>query len=260
MYDSGIGGLTTLALLQAKLPGCEYFYLADNARMPFGTKRKEEIFAAVNSARKILDSRADISVFGCNTASVTVNPENAFKLKPALDGLSPAATLVTGTPLTLAGLGAAEKGFMCASTGELAVLTEIQASLRFKSRTRLDMSPLADYIYERLSPFKGAEAVVLGCSHYVYVRREIRSVIGEKAYYTDGNDTLTDKVRNYAADKFGCETADGYDTASPLPRTDFAFTGTDERKKYEWILHELRDGYVRETAENKVREPRDVPR
>lgn len=244
MYDSGIGGLTTLALLQAKLPCCEYFYLADNARMPFGTKRKEEIFAAVNSARKILDSRADISVFGCNTASVTVNPDNAFKLKPVLDGLTPSETLVTGTPLTLAGLGAAEKGFLCASTGELAVLTEIQASLRFKSRTRLDMSPLKDYLYGKLAEFKGAKTVLLGCSHYIYARKEIRGIIGENAVYMDGNDVLTDEVRDFVLKRYGCPTAPGFHETDTLPLTEFAFTGNDEREKYLWILRALHEEYA----------------
>ena len=72
VYDSGIGGLTTLALLQAKLPSCTYVYLADTARMPFGSKSRAEIYEAAENAMKILRAGADkISV---NSAAVK-NPD-----------------------------------------------------------------------------------------------------------------------------------------------------------------------------------------
>ena len=164
VYDSGIGGLTTLALLQAKLPSCTYVYLADTARMPFGSKSRAEIYEAAENAMKILRAGADVIVFGCNTASVTAEPDGAFKLRPALADCDPQKTLVLATPRTLAGLDAKARGFMCADTPELAVLTEIQISLRYKSRTVLSCAPLSDYIRAKLSPFAHkAEKVLLGC-------------------------------------------------------------------------------------------------
>ena len=167
VYDSGAGGLTTLALLQAKLPECSWVYFADNARMPFGSKSGDEVAEAAEKAVRRLKREADIVVFGCNTASVTARPKGVFTLIPDLGHSLPSETLVLATPRTLAGLAAKEKGFMCASTAELAVLVEIQLSLRFKSRTRLDCSPLFGYLWERLAAFRGrAGKVLLGCSHY----------------------------------------------------------------------------------------------
>ena len=255
VYDSGAGGLTTLALLQAKLPGCEWLYLADTARMPFGSKSRAEVCEAAEKAMRLLKKEADIAVFGCNTASVTARPDGAFKLIPDPGSSPPAETLVLATPRTLSGLGAKERGFMCASTAELAVLVEIQLSLRFKSRTRLDCSPLYGYLWERLAAFRGrAKKVLLGCSHYIYCAREIRELIGD-ADYSDGNDALSDAV---AAEVLGQGmplspgTAGIEGAESAAARTKFVFTGANERAKYLWILSELQKTYVPQFFKTEV--------
>lgn len=247
VYDSGIGGLTTLALLRAALPRCEFYYLADNARMPFGTKSKEEISVAVYSAMKILDANSDVTVMGCNTASVTVNPEGAFTLRPDLEHSDPAKTLVLGTPLTLAGLRASERGFFTADTGELAVLTEIQTSLAFKSKTRLGVPALAEYLEQRLSRFKGVKKVLLGCSHYVYAAKQIRDVLGE-IETEDGNDKTVGAVCKALCGRtpLFCDAAT---ESAPLENVVFAFTGNNEKAKYEWVLAQLQKTYAR-SAEN----------
>lgn len=128
---------------------------------------------------------------------------------------------------------------MCASTAELAVLVEIQLSLRFKSRTRLDCSPLFGYLWERLAAFRGrAGKVLLGCSHYIYCAREIRALLGD-ADYSDGNAALTDAVRD--AVRGGWQPRLSEDVGA---RTKFVFSGANERAKYLWILSKLHESYV----------------
>ena len=194
-----------------------------------------------------LKREADIVVFGCNTASVTARPQGVFTLIPDLGHSLPSETLVLATPRTLAGLAAKEKGFMCASTAELAVLVEIQLSLRFKSRTRLDCSPLFGYLWERLAAFRGrAEKVLLGCSHYIYCAREIRALLGD-ADYSDGNAALTDAVRD--AVRGGWQPRPSAPSEPRLSedvgaRTKFVFSGSNERAKYLWILSKLHESYV----------------
>lgn len=241
VYDSGIGGLTTLALLQAKLPDRSFLYLADTARMPFGSKSREEIFDAAAKALKTLRALSDVVVFGCNTASVTVRPEGVFALCPDLTTDSPENTLLLATPRTVAGLEAREKGVLCADTPELAVLTEIQMSLSFKSRRAPDLAELSGYLKEKLSPFVGrARTVLLGCSHYVYAEKEIRAVLGDARYF-DGNDALTEKVRLALSPE---KPPRVYSDSASLPPTKLMFTGGGESAKYAAILTWLHRTYV----------------
>ena len=248
VYDSGVGGLSTLALLQAKLPGCGWLYFADNARMPFGSKSRAEVLEAAANALNTLRKNADEIVFGCNTAGVTLDPDGVFALRPDIDSHPAQSTLVLATPRTLAGLNARERGFMCADTAELAVLVEIQLSLRFKSRTSLTCAPLADYLDDRLSRYRDrAKTVLLGCSHYIYAEREIRGIIGD-AEYLDGNAPLAEKLCAALYEKYG--------TSPFLPACDaetkFIFTGGDESAKYRWILAKLREEYVPRFLKNGV--------
>lgn len=93
VYDSGIGGLTTLSALRRVLPHLDFCYFADNINSPFGTKTKEEIFRAVNEGVDRLRQMSDLQVIACNTASTVVRPERAFLLTPVLD-TPPENTLV----------------------------------------------------------------------------------------------------------------------------------------------------------------------
>lgn len=192
VYDSGIGGLTTLSVLMRRFPACGFCYYADNARMPFGTKSADEVKRAVNTALSKMSGECSRLVLGCNTASVTANPDGVFKLRPRLENFSPATTLVLATPLTLAGLRATEKGFMTADTRELAVLVEITASLKCKSRLRPDMSGLVGYLKEKLPPC-GVERVVLGCSHYIYLAEQIAALYPDVPV-CDGNADLLKEI------------------------------------------------------------------
>ena len=192
VYDSGIGGLTTLSVLMRRFPACGFCYYADNARMPFGTKSADEVKRAVNTALSKMSGECSRLVLGCNTASVTANPDGVFKLRPRLENFSPATTLVLATPLTLAGLRAKEKGFMTADTRELAVLVEITASLKCKSRLRPDMSGLVGYLKEKLPPC-GVERVVLGCSHYIYLAEQIAALYPDVPV-CDGNADLLKEI------------------------------------------------------------------
>ena len=70
VFDSGFGGLTVLRALLPLLPGAEFLYLGDTARLPYGSKSRATIVRyALSSTRFLLDQGADFLVIACNTAS-----------------------------------------------------------------------------------------------------------------------------------------------------------------------------------------------
>ncbi len=226
VYDSGIGGLTTAVKLRKALGGYDFFFYADNVSMPFGAKSRSEIFNTVTESMKILRDNSDIQVIACNTASTVVSPSGTFLLAPQTAGLDPEKTLILATPPTLNALKANEKFFNTADTASLATLVEIQASLRYKSRSDLDMKALIEYLDFRLKDFSNITNIVLGCSHYIYVKNLV-SYLFPDAVINDGNDALAAEI------------------ASKIPHKDgrgkmtFKFSGTNESAKYKWIVEKL---------------------
>lgn len=70
VFDSGLGGLTVLRALQARLPGQGFVYLGDNANAPYGPRSADEIFELTCAGVDRLFRRGcDLVVLACNTAS-----------------------------------------------------------------------------------------------------------------------------------------------------------------------------------------------
>jgi glutamate racemase len=70
VFDSGFGGLTVLRALLPQLPGVDFIYLGDSARLPYGSKSQSTIARyAVSSAKFLEQQGAEFLVIACNTAS-----------------------------------------------------------------------------------------------------------------------------------------------------------------------------------------------
>lgn len=70
IFDSGYGGLTVFRDIVAKLPAYDYVYLGDNARIPYGTRSFETVYAYTKECvEKLFAMNCHLVVLACNTAS-----------------------------------------------------------------------------------------------------------------------------------------------------------------------------------------------
>lgn len=70
IFDSGLGGLTVLDAVQARLPDVPIIYYADSAHAPYGVRAPDDIHALTKAAVEDLWARGcDLVVLACNTAS-----------------------------------------------------------------------------------------------------------------------------------------------------------------------------------------------
>src|SRR5260221_12355073 len=94
VFDSGMGGLTVMRALMARLPQESFIYLGDTARLPYGSKSPDTVTRyAVQCARALMEDEIKLLVVACNTASATALPELAAALKPTpgVGGVGPGA-------------------------------------------------------------------------------------------------------------------------------------------------------------------------
>ncbi len=72
VFDSGVGGLTVLRALRAALPGEDFIYLGDTARLPYGTKSPQTVARySLQCAAALLARGVRCLVVACNTASAS---------------------------------------------------------------------------------------------------------------------------------------------------------------------------------------------
>jgi glutamate racemase len=72
VFDSGVGGLTVLRALRAAMPGENFIYLGDTARLPYGTKSAETVVRySLQCASALIERGVRCLVVACNTVSAS---------------------------------------------------------------------------------------------------------------------------------------------------------------------------------------------
>lgn len=70
VFDSGLGGLTVLGALQARMPEQAFVYLGDNAHAPYGVRQPQEIVdLTIRAVQALFDRGCRLVILACNTAS-----------------------------------------------------------------------------------------------------------------------------------------------------------------------------------------------
>ncbi len=184
IFDSGLGGLTVLSALLARLSDAEFVYLADSAFAPYGDRSQAEIAHRVDAVAAFLmqSVQPDALVVACNTASSAAVhhlratypiPVIAMEpaVKPAVRATRNRIVAVMATAQTLRGekfdrLLADHRGH--AEVHRIPCPGLVQAI----ENDDLDPEPLPRLLshYADLVRRSGADTLVLGCTHYPLVR------------------------------------------------------------------------------------------
>jgi len=196
VFDSGIGGISTLREMIRVLPKERFIYFGDTANAPYGTKKTEEVIACVQEVvGQLLEKNIKALVIACNTATGAAAATLRKELSIPVVGMEPAlkpaslvrkngSVLVLATPLTLQ-----QEKFenLMKQYGEGAVKVPCPGLMEI---VEADDGPAAlRYLQELFSRFRidEVDAVVLGCTHYVFLRDMIRDLLPDRIAITDGN-------------------------------------------------------------------------
>ena len=199
VFDSGVGGISVLRQLVARMPGERYLYYGDTAHAPYGTRSPDEVRAlALAAAEKLVSRGLKALVVACNTATamaidalrsrypdlLIIGIEPALKV--AADKYPGCRVGIMATPVTLAGEKLhhqMERFENCCEIYSIPApgLSELvdagqQNSPRCEALLR-----------ELLEPFVGKlDALVLGCTHYPFAAATISRILGENTVLLDG--------------------------------------------------------------------------
>ena len=199
VFDSGLGGVSVLRELIRLMPEENYLYFGDSANAPYGIRSVEDVRALTLQRIGELYARGiKAAVIACNTAtSAAVKDLRATFPDIPIIGMEPAVkpavlahpkgrVLILATPLTLR----EEKlGHLLEQYAPLAEIIKIPCPelVAFVERGELNSPALYAYLNERLGAYRGsADAAVLGCTHFPFVRRAIGSVLGSGTELFDG--------------------------------------------------------------------------
>src|SRR5262245_39755560 len=211
VFDSGMGGLTVLRALIARLPQERFIYLGDTARLPYGTKSAETVQAyALQATRLLLDHGVKMLVIACNTAS-SVAPyllEEAWQKVPVVGVIEPGARACVAATrnrriAVIATEGTVKGGAYARAIRKLMADAEIvqqpcQVFVALAEEGWIG-SPATHAAAEHyLAPlFKrpaAPDTLVLGCTHFPVLAGVIRKTIGEDVAMVDSAETTAEAV------------------------------------------------------------------
>ena len=184
MFDSGVGGVSVLREAVSLLPHEQFIFYGDTLHAPYGTRPREEVYALSKAVVEDLLARgAKAIVIACNTATsaaaARLRAEYDFPIIGMEPALKPASLLhKDGVVLSLATPGtiAGEKYAMLVSQyGEGVISLPCPGLMEFAERGEMTGEALHDYLAHLLGPYlqKNVEAIVLGCTHYVFLKNAI---------------------------------------------------------------------------------------
>ena len=208
VFDSGVGGLSVLREIRRELPAEDLIYVADSGYAPYGDRPEEYVRERALAVMEFLRSkRAKAVVVACNTATgiavdalrarydvpiVAIEPA----VKPAVARTRSGVVGVLATTQTLAGQKFAK--LVSTHSGGAEVLTQacpglveqVEAAAMTSESTRLLVE---QYLRPMLD--RGADTIVLGCTHYPFVSDVIREVAGPEVTIIDSAAPVARELR-----------------------------------------------------------------
>lgn len=199
VFDSGVGGVSVLKQLIKIMPNESYIYYGDSKNAPYGSRSHEEISSLVLScAKQLVEAGIKALVVACNTAtSVAIDELRAIypdlcvigvepAIKPAAEYSQNGTVLVMATPATLN-----EARFM-SLVDKYCINCDVELLPCFELARLIEQGHIDDeiinsHLEEILSPYKNnVDSVVLGCTHYPFVKSVISKHIGQNVKIFDG--------------------------------------------------------------------------
>jgi len=207
IFDSGVGGLSILQKIHQLLPAEDIVYLADSANAPYGPKGDEFI---LERSREIMEFflRFPVKavVVACNTATAAAVKQLREEYGLPIVGMEPA--IKPASEKSRSGIIG-----VLATEGTLASDKFVDLKSRFDGKVEIITQPcpgLVEYIEQGQSddhgirqlleqyiqPLlgKGADTLVLGCTHYTFIESHIREVAGDGVSIVDTDDAVARRL------------------------------------------------------------------
>ncbi|MDO9546026.1 MAG: glutamate racemase [Pelolinea sp.] len=245
VFDSGVGGLSVLREIHAMLPSQPLYFIADQAHVPYGKRRLSEIrefsFAITDFLASI---GAQMIVVACNTASAaSLNdlrkeyPQLTFvgmepAVKPATQKTHNGIVGVLATPATFQ--GKLYNTLVEKFAKDVKILTHtcpglveaIESGELSNQSTRL-------ILQQALLPMieKGADTIVLGCTHFPFIVPTIKDIVGPNVSVIDPSPAIARRVSTLLNE------LNLLDRSSI--NSDITYATTGEPEKFTDIVHSL---------------------
>jgi len=242
VFDSGFGGLTVLKALLELIPGVDYAYFGDTARLPYGSKSVETVARyAVEAARFLESQEARMLVIACNTATALALDRITMAVRvPVVGVVEPGAQAAAGATRNqkIVVIGTE------ATVSSHAYRKALEArGLKAREKACPLLVPLVEegwvehmvteqvariYLSEAFADgFHDADTLVLACTHYPLLKPLFERVTPEHVKIVDSAESTARQVASHFEELLPAD-----DAAERRTRPRLKFFATDSTEKF----------------------------
>jgi glutamate racemase len=236
VFDSGVGGLTVLRALLKKLPGEDFVYLGDTARLPYGTKSPGSIRQYSLQAARLLRRRGvKCLVVACNTASATALDALTaeFAPVPVIGVLEPGAAAACAATRSRRIAVLATEGTVRGGAYQAAIARRLPDAVVTARACPLFVAlaeegwidgPIVTAVIHRYlddvfvagAPAAHPDTLVLGCTHFPVLAPALRDVLGAAVAIVDSAATTAAALADVLRQRDLLRPAGGHGTVKLL--------------------------------------------
>jgi len=208
VFDSGIGGLTVVKEIMAKLPNERIIYFGDTARVPYGSKSNETVIEySLQDAAFLVQKNVKIIVVACNTASSVAIPALRERFNVPVVGMIEAGSAYAAKETIDKKIGVIGTRSTITNRSYSKELRRINPGFDVFEKACPLFVPLAEEGWidhnatleiaeEYLRELKelSVDTLLLGCTHYPILKPVIQKVMGEKVKLIDSGVAAAQRV------------------------------------------------------------------
>ncbi len=191
-----------------QLPQHDYIYLADSANAPYGERSSDWIAArSLTLCKHLADQGCEAIVVACNTATAEAIKQIRAELSIPVIGVEPGIKPASMQSLNgVVGILATEATLN--SDKFNALLATLPSNCQFIKQAGAGLVPLIEsgkadseetleLLAKHLEPIQeaGSDTLVLGCTHYPFLRKSIRKLLGESIHIIDTSDAVVRQLK-----------------------------------------------------------------
>lgn len=189
VFDSGIGGKSVAEAISKAMPEHKIIFRNDQMHLPYGNKTKQELLDLSLPILKDMEDMCDVMVIACNTLTTNVIKDLRLAInvpliaiepmvKPAVKITKSSVIAVCATPSTLASdrYKVLKRDY---AKGIKVIEPDCSNWAELLEKNELTSEEIRKTTEEIIS--KGADVIVLGCTHYHWIESDIVTIVNNKA-------------------------------------------------------------------------------
>lgn len=205
MFDSGVGGLSILLEVKKNMPRENFVFLADQAHIPYGSKTREQLKKlACDITNFLIKHDVKLLVVACNTASCYtieyLREKFTIPIVGVVPAIKPAASIAKNSRIAILSTPATSKSIylkklIIKAAPQAKVLRlgcqGLEEAVEYFKTAKI--AKLLDEYLKEVIDF-GADVIVLGCTHYPFLKKDMAKIVGHNIKIIDSGKAIAKRV------------------------------------------------------------------